>query len=236
MIASKRVIERNQKDCEFYAYVINYAYGKNSKVNYVCAEDYNSLIKLSEDMKKQKEVTKTVLLLFPDGNVGTKKVIDEKRQEEIQIINKTFWVRKGIFIFAEIFNIPVYNVLVDYTSENDNYIDILDFIESPREFKRNGGNMLSLFYGKLGERLQEENMYKWECWLYIHSWSQHPLPKVEEREYVSTENYDEFRFTLFYMDQKRYIFDSKYYLSYLIISDDISVPIKSIVLNNNIVL
>lgn len=235
MVASEKVIERDRENCELYVSVVNQVLGKDSKVKFVCAEDYNSLIMLAEEIREHKSVIKTVLLVFPDGNLGSKRVIDIKKSKCIHLFNKNILVRKGIFTFAEIFDIPVYNVIVDSETGGEAYINIMDYIESPRLCRKKGNDILQLLYNNLEKTVDESNFYKWECLMYMHAWNDHPIPDKVNAAIVTAENYEENRYTFFTMNEENFIFDSKYCLSYQVGENAVS-PLKDIVLSSKVLL
>ncbi|MCK9310889.1 MAG: hypothetical protein M0P26_01280 [Bacteroidales bacterium] len=235
IIASNGIINQNRDNLDFYVKAMDHQFGKHSDVRYIGAEDFNSMLTLAEILSDKKIDPKTVFLLFPDGNIGNKQNIDPKRFEQVCFLGKELWVRKGVFMFAEMFNIPIYNVIIDSDIRNDVCINIEFYIENPKIFKHNGKNMLILFYNVLENYLLCGNLHKWECWVYIHSWHEHLTPPVEDKEFVSINNYDENRFTLISIKQDKYVFDSKYYISYPIQRNG-TETLMDIILKTNVTL
>ena len=235
LIASKAIIDQNKNNSYFYAKAMNDKLGRNSEVKYICAEDALSMIEIAEIVSDNNIDPKTVFLIFPDGNIGTKRNIDTKRFEPIRFLNKDLWVRKGIFMFAELFDIPIYNVIADSDLNLNIHIEILYHIESPILFKNNNKNILHLFYNVLENYLLSGNLHKWECWVYIHAWHEHLTPPAEDQVLVSLDTYEEKRFTLLVINQDEYIFDSKYYLSYPIKREGLT-SLADTILKTNIIL
>jgi len=235
LVTAKHIIDMNKKDSDFYVKAINQKLGLNSDVRYICAEDFNSMLILAETLSDKNINPKTVFLLFPDGNIGTIKGIDTKRFESIRFLNRNLWVRKGLFMFAELFNIPAYNILIDSDLENNINIEVTHYIDNPKLINKKENNLLILFYNVLENHLLCGNLHKWECWVYIHSWHEHQTPPSEDKVLVSLENYDEDRFTLTTINQDKYVFDSKYYLSYPIEWDGTGL-FRDILIKANIIL
>jgi hypothetical protein len=234
LIATKRIIDEHQKNSEFYSLAINHIHDKKSKVTFIDAEDPKSLLTLAESCKPTKNNNRNVVLIFPDGNMGARKEIDIKRFEHIDFLGRKLLVRKGVLMFAELFNIPIYNTIINNTPDNRTFIEVENYIENPKEQSKSGENILKLFYRVLEERLKKDSFYKWECWMYIHSWMERLVPS-KEGELVTEKNYDNNRFSLITIKDDKYIFDSKYYLSYLTKGAD-TVSLKELVLSTKITL
>jgi len=57
--------------------------------------------------------------------------------------------------------------LIDETPNGELYIDILDYVQL---LKSSMDDFVRRSYCNLERKLKEDNYFKWECWLYIHSW------------------------------------------------------------------
>jgi hypothetical protein len=75
--------------------------------------------------------------------------------------------------------------------------------------------------------LERENIPAWECIMYLHTWIE--KKQINKEVYVDKKTFDKNRYTSFELNDKKYVFDSKYFLSLEVKND----KIKDIVLENN---
>jgi len=139
-------------------------------------------------------------------------------------------------MFAEMFDLPIYNVYVSSINSDEITIHISDFIESPKLTKINGNSLIQNYYITLETILRKEsNLPNWECWVYLHKWLESGKLNKDDFGLIDEESFDETRFTLINIDNTNYLFDSKYYLSYQI-ADVNKQSIRNFVIENKIAL
>jgi hypothetical protein len=149
---------------------------------------------------------------------------------------KEIYVRRGIFLFSQLFNLPIYNVLVETDINENVIINVTNLIDNPKYYKDHKSSIENFLYKELEIYLKKNGFYKWGGWTYIHSWYERLKP-VEQKRLLAKSNIDINRFTKYELDQKFYVFDSKYYLSYLLTKKEyISCDIREIVSSKKVVL
>lgn len=212
-LASQKFIDKYEQRAEACSNVMNRLFCLDSKINFVCANDFDSLVQLGLSVSEFSSSRKKVILLFMDGNVGYHKEQSLDTLVNVNFLGKDIYVRKGIGFLAKILNLPIFNILVDSNEKEGIYIDIIDYADV---LKYSVDDFIQCAYSQLEETLSNNNYFKWECWLYIHSWTK---KNQQERENYAI-NKDDIanvdRFTYIRSGKDRYIFDSKYYLSHLI--------------------
>ncbi|GHU62084.1 hypothetical protein FACS1894123_02440 [Bacteroidia bacterium] len=134
-------------------------------------------------------------------------------------------IRQGIFSFAKAFQTPVFNVIAEsnkdfVTMQITDYYDFKTKNIAPDDFT-------AILFQKFETFLIRENLPRWECMMYLHSWID--KREINENQYVDKTIFDINRYTYFKLDNQKYIFDSKYYLSLEVESDNI----KKMVLNHS---
>jgi hypothetical protein len=216
-LASRKLIDKNKERVEVCCEIMNKAYEVNSKIEFVCANDYDSLLRLGTISEKETSSTnKKVILLFMDGNVGSQKMENFNRLVKVNFLERNIYVRKGCALLAKSLGLPIYTVVIDETSDGELYIDILDHVKL---FKSSLDDFVRKSYLNLEKKLKEDNYFKWECWLYIHSWIKKESSSdsfIVDKDDILDIN----RFTYICSGKNRYVFDSKSYLSYLISEDE----------------
>jgi lauroyl/myristoyl acyltransferase len=150
------------------------------------------------------------LIVYMDGNTGLKKKVDlEKECFEIDFLNSSIFVRKGILELAYIINASVVPVVSKYVNDNRITLNFFDKIgsydfNSRSEFVK---QTLKLLYAIL-----EDFIYKspeqWECWSYMHKWflrnTIYPYEKKTDRLQYK---FNHKRYSLFKLKEDVYIFD-----------------------------
>jgi hypothetical protein len=226
IIATPKIIKDNEEKTEIFTSIWNTKFNTESKAYFVNAEDYLSLIKLYEALTKRHFDRKTILLIFPDGNIGAdRKNENNKNLYKIEFHGAKIHIRQGIYSLAKILQAPVFSVIgesyKEYVKMNVNsFLDFASEHIQPDDFT-------AMLFRNFEKFIDRENMSKWECMIYLHSW----LDKNEiiEDEIVDKKSFDKERYTYIKIDEKKYIFDSKYYLSMEVDNDNI----KKNVLRNN---
>ena len=166
-LASQKLINKHKERVEVCCEIMNAVYGLNSKIKFVCANDSDSLIRLGTSKEELSSSNKKVILLFMDGNIGSKKLINFDRLVKVNFLERDVYVRKGCALLAKSLGLPIYQVLIDETPNGELYIDILDYVQL---LKSSMDDFVRRSYCNLERKLKEDNYFKWECWLYIHSW------------------------------------------------------------------
>lgn len=212
-LASQKFIDKYKNKAEVCSDVMNKLFCLNSKINFVCANDFDSLIQLSLFVDKSFIESKRVILLFMDGNVGCHKELDCDTLVNVNFLGKEIYVRKGIGFLAKMLNLPIFNILVDSNEKEEVCIDIVSHVDL---LKCSIDDFIKCAYSQLEEKLNKSNFFKWECWLYIHSWIKKNQQEIENYKINKDDIVNLNRFTYIHSGKDRYIFDSKYYLSHLI--------------------
>jgi hypothetical protein len=226
LIATPRVIKDNQEKTYLFSMICNELYKTSSSAFFINAEDYLSLIKLYEVLSKRNFNRKQILLIFPDGNIGSdRKNENNKNLFKINFHNANIHIRQGIFSFAKVLLAPVFNILAESNKEYismhfETYFDFKNENIQPDEFT-------AMLFKSFEKFLILENIPKWECMMYLHTWID--KPEINKNRIVNKNTFEEERYTYFEIDDKQYIFDSKYFLSLEVESNNI----KKCVLQNS---
>jgi hypothetical protein len=226
LIATPKVIKENEEKTNMFSALCHKLYATESLAYFMNAEDHLSLVKLYDIFSVKDNKRKKILLAFPDGNIGANRKNDEnKNLFKVEFHNVKVHIRQGIFSFAKFFQSPIFNVIAEsnknsVTMKINDYYDFKTQNIDPDEFT-------SVLFQNFETFLIRENLSRWECMMYLHSWID--KREINKNKYVDKATFDINRYTYFKLDNQKYIFDSKYYLSLEVESDNI----KKMVLNHS---
>lgn len=187
------------------------AHGIDSQIHLINVEKQFMLLKLVEVAMKN-NVKKTVILTYMEGNKGDIS-LNKNAIKNYTLLNHEITICNNISQLALSLGIPLVDAVM---------IDCNDFIElrinDIYDFKNNSlsaEGVTQNIFKSFEKYLDREKIYLWMYLMQLH----HFLKKIESdicSEIINNKNYEENRFTEIVLDNKCYIFDSKYYLSYLV--------------------
>lgn len=230
LLATGKVITENESPSNVYLSISNDMLGYNSTITYIDAEKPTSLINLVNKLKDNESHRPKILLVFPDGNIGGTQEIKNSKNK-IQFLGKEVLINKGVMFFAELLNLPVFKVVAD-SNEHDIKLKIL---ESYMDIKGKDLDILTneLFHS-FEATLTQSNIFKWECIMYLYNWLAYKPVEHRSKTPITSDLFENNRFTKLHIKNTHYLFDSKYYLSYAF--DSSYLAIKDFVLDKKIAL
>jgi hypothetical protein len=233
ILGTHKSISKNEEKTQFFIQLYNKEYGTSSTVSFIDAEKPDSLLKLSDVVLDSNKSKAKVLLVNADGNMysQSKTSDNDKYQEKILFHGSEISVRKGVFAFAKIFKLRVFDVVM--TMNDLKPVITINNLYDCR-LKEEFENIVPSIFKTYEKLISRENIPNWECILNLHHWITKKRP---QSEVVSENNYDENRFMIVnHATGESYLFDFKYYLSYKINEEIINktFDIKQFVLNNQV--
>lgn len=233
LLGTQKSISKNEEKTHFFIKLYNEVYGTSSVARFINAEQPDSLLKLSDVAMNPDNYRTRVLLVFADGNISSKPKTSEndKYYEKMQFHGTEISVRKGIFSFAKIFKLRVFDVIMTM----DNLTPVLTINNLyDCQFKEKFESLVPSLFKSYEKLISRENIQNWECILNLHHWIVKKVPKDKK---ISVDNYDDSRFTIVNHEGRNYVFDSKYYLSYRVHEEELNdkiFDVKLFVLNHEV--
>lgn len=192
-----------KKEGEAFRTGFRYLGGSSGDFNLIKAEEPHALLAMLRALKRGHS-----LLLYMDGNTGTPALFHQL--EEINLLGRPFFVRKGIPYLAHLAQVPLYPILAEGLSEAFTWkvlpaIDPIGVQDSARFI----AETCQRLYGLLQEALLK-HPGQWTCWPFIHQymgpWS---AISIAGKRSANPEHWEVFK-----MDGYRYLFDKVNYQFY----------------------
>ncbi|MDR1552694.1 MAG: hypothetical protein LBS69_04430 [Prevotellaceae bacterium] len=226
LVATSSIIKANKEKTDLFIAICEQLFGINASTTFVNVEDSLSLLKLYELFTAKSHQRKQILLIFPDGNLGSdKKNNNNTNLLKIKLHGVNIHIRQGIYSLAATLKAPVINVIAESSIQKvvmkvNGYFDFMHETIKPDDFSL----MLFEYFDAF---LKRENFPSWECIMYLHTWIE--KKQMDENVFVDKKTFDKNRYTYFELSDRKYVFDSNYFLSLEVQTD----KIKDIVLKNN---
>jgi lauroyl/myristoyl acyltransferase len=198
-----------------------YTQKENNDLELIDAELPNSLFKMTKAIKNGKS-----LVIYIDGNLGSgNDTLNNENHFEINFLNKSIFVRRGIGLLATITKKPVLPVISYRDHNNFNILNFYKPVISNENLDRNSNAkyIIKELYKK-AEIIIREYPEQWEGWLYLYK-----ISKINNKEIINVPESDnisdiykkKFKFNiiefgLFTIENDFYIFQKFNYCSFKI--------------------
>jgi hypothetical protein len=226
VIAAGKGLEEKEKMMDFFIAICRELYGIQSKATFINVDDPLSLLKIYEHFTAKNHEKKQILLIYADGNLASsKRNNDNVNLLKIKLCGANIHIRQGMYALGSVLQSPVINVLTESCKDK-----ILIHVGDYYDFKYetiNIDDFSVMLFNHFMTFLKRENLSSWDCIMYLHSWIE--KKEILKDRLVDKITFEKDRYTYFELDNKKYVFDAKYFLSLEVESN----RIKDIVLKNN---
>jgi len=199
---------------------INAHYKNGGTLQIIDAEQPSSFRKIMGAIN-----TGSNLVIYLDGNTGSKKNTDNKNLLKIPFLNGEIYSRVGVCHLSILLKAKITPVLSYFDDEKEtatlHFFDSLDLMEKGMDkveyVKKTISHIYAIFISFL-----EKYPSQWEGWLYMHKWIDHNLYRTKYENDLNDKNLDSYLVTNFeelvpFSIGKEYFFINKTtYLSYII--------------------